>query len=131
MKTLRFRIVVKWLCFVVIGVSLLFSRPHPLLAVLYCFVISTVSGFTKPALHRAPRWFERLVYVLSLPAIFFFAVGLWFGFIEPWPQVARIGLWISLPVLLALSAYRDAKIWKLEGGAMRPDEALPSRCSQP
>ena len=115
MKTLRFKIVVTWLCFVVMGVSFLFGFTHPLLIAACCLIVSTARHFVKPAFPRAPRWFERWVYILLLPAIFFFAIGLWFGFVEPWAQVARIGLWIFLPLLLIFSAFEDAKTWRLEG----------------
>ena len=114
MKTLRFRIVVTWFCFAVIGVSFLLGFSHPLLIAACCLVVSTVRRFVSPAFPPSPRWFERLVYMLLLPAIFFFILGVWLGFAEPWAQIARIGLWICLPLLLLFAAYEDAKTWRLE-----------------
>jgi hypothetical protein len=114
MRTLRFRIAVTWVCFVVIGVSLLLGISHPLLIAACCLVVSTVRRFVTPAFPRSARRFERLVYMLLLPAIFFFLLGLAFGFVEPWAQVARVGLWICLPLLLVFAAYEDAKTWRLE-----------------
>ena len=114
MKTLRFRIAVTWLCFAVIGASWLLGFSHPLLTTACCLIATTVRRFVSPAFPRSPRWFERLVYMLLLPVIFFFLLGLGFGFGEPWAQIARIALWICLPPLLIFGAYEDAKIWRLE-----------------
>lgn len=112
MKTLQFRIAVTWLCFALIGVSLLLGFSHPLLIAACCLVVSTVRRFVSPAFPRSPRWFERLVYMLLLPVIFFFLLGLAFGFVDPWARIARIGLWICLPLLLIFAAYEDAKTWR-------------------
>ena len=113
-KSLRFRIALTWFGFAIIGSLLLFGFAQPLLIAICCLAISTARRFVKPSFPRSPRWFERLVYMLLLPAIFFFGLGLWFGFSEPWAQVAHIGLWICLPLLLAFAAYQDAKVWKGE-----------------
>jgi len=114
MRTLRFRIVVTWVCLVVIGVSWLFGFAHPLLAAACCLIVSTARSFVRPAFPRAPRWFERLVYVLLLPAIFLFYLGVGLSFGEPWAQIARVVLWICIPLLVAFGVYQDAKAWKLE-----------------
>jgi hypothetical protein len=114
MKTLRFRIAVTWFCFAVIGVAFLLRFSHPLLIAGCCMVVSTVRHFVTPAFPRSARWFERLVYMLLLPTIFFFLLGLAFGFVEPWALVARISFWICLPLLLVFAAYEDAKTWRLE-----------------
>lgn len=50
--------------------------------------------------------------MLLLPVIFFFLLGLAFGFVELWARIARIGLWICLPLLLIFAAYEDAKTWR-------------------
>jgi len=111
MKTLRFRIIATWLCFAVIAACLLL-RAYPYVVVGCCMLVPTIRRFGPPPFPRAPRWFERLAYLLLVPAISFFFIGIWCGFAEPWVQVAQVFLWVSLPLLFVISVYTDAKNWR-------------------
>jgi hypothetical protein len=111
MKSLRFRIVVTWLCFAFIGASLLFGFNNPFLVAICCLLISSARHFASPAFPRAPRLFERIFYLLLLPMIFFFLIGFWFEFAEPWARMGRVALWICLPILLSITAFQDLKTW--------------------
>lgn len=114
MASVRFIIAMTWLCFGWVGLSFLFRFSNPLLIALLALIISTIRRFPNSQFPRAPKWFDRIVYVLLFPAVFFYCLGLWCGFAEPWQKYARIGLIILLPPLVVFAAYEDLKAWKAE-----------------
>jgi len=111
MISLRLRILATWICFAVIAACLLL-RVYPYVVVGFCLLVPSIRRFGPPPFPRAPRWFERLIYLLLVPAVSFFLIGIWGGYAEPWVQVAHVCLWVSLPLLFVLSARLDLKTWK-------------------
>jgi uncharacterized membrane protein len=114
MSSLRHRIVITWAIFVVMALALWFDVGQPLLVAACALTVSIVRRFQKPHFPRAPIWFERTVYVLIVPTLFFLVMGFLFGFVEPWLTSFHIGTWIIVPILLVLTAHQDFKAWHTE-----------------
>ena len=112
MKSLRIRIVLTWICYIVMAASLASKSSVAILAIAISAVAaSSMRSFMEPAFPKRTR--RRLVYwAMFLTVVATLMLGAWLQFADPWKQVLSIGFWTLMAISFGFQAFEDAKVWR-------------------
>ena len=112
MKSLRIRIVLTWICYIVMVASLASKSSVAIFAIAICAVaVSSLRSFMEPAF---PKWtHHRLVcWAMFLTIVATLMLGAWLQFADPWKQILMIGFGTLMVISLGFQAYEDVKAWR-------------------
>ena len=112
MKSLRLRVVLIWLSYLIIGVGWLTSliRYEAVLwAVVVCAYASVAMRWLPPAFPKRQLRSQTLWIVWPLLAVLAFAQFM-FGHL----QILAAGFWAVVVIAFAFQAYEDMRAWKTE-----------------
>jgi hypothetical protein len=112
MKSLRIRIVLTWICYIVIAASLTSKSSIALIAMAICAIAaSLMRSIMLPAFSKRTR--SRLVYwAIFLTVVGTLMLGAWVEFADSWNQILVVGCWILMAISLGFQAFEDAKVWR-------------------
>jgi|ERR1035437_1785617 hypothetical protein len=112
MKSLRLRIVLTWLCYLVIGIVLLtglFKYPAAMLIIVIFAFASVALRFITP---RFPKRAHTKVQALVLLPLFALLVVAKSMLTDPTrQQVILVGWWVVIAASLIFQAYEDKRVW--------------------
>jgi hypothetical protein len=108
MKSLRTRIVLTWICYIVMAASLASKSSVAILAFAICaLAASSMRSSMQPAFPKRTR--RRLVYwAMFLTVVATLMLGAWLQFADPWKQIC----WTLMAISLGFQAFEDAKVWR-------------------
>ena len=111
MKSLRIRIMLTWLCYTIMVVSLSFKA---IVGIAICAIaVMAMRNLIQPVFPKRTR--RRLAYwAMFLTVVVILMLGAWLEFADPWKLILVIGCWTLLAMSLAFQAYEDARVWQSE-----------------
>jgi hypothetical protein len=112
MKSLRLRIVLSWLCYLVIGAAVLtglYKYKPTLWVIVICGFASIALRYLEPAF---PKRAHTKLQAWTLLPLFALTVSAKFILDEPIRQeVVFIGCWLVVAVSFIFQAYEDKRVW--------------------